>query len=61
MKTKISKREVMKEAWSLYRQFKNNKMWGLMKSSMKFGYFLKKAWAMIKERVAYYSNCHFLI
>ena len=47
MKTKISKREVMNEAWGLYR---------LGKGNMKFGYFLKKAWAMVKERVSYYSN-----
>ena len=47
MKTKISKKTVMLEAW---------KMWRMSKIKAKFSFYLKKAWRMVKERVAYYSN-----
>jgi len=56
MKTKISKRTVMIEAWGLFNDFKKKPMYGLMKNQLRFGYFLKKAWRIVKDRVAYYSN-----
>jgi len=47
MKTKISKKTVMGQAWSLYRTQK-------VKTS--FSWCLKKAWALEKERVAGWNN-----
>ena len=51
MKTKISKSEVMKEAWSLYRLFNRinritKKPFGKIIRS--FSYCLKRAWEMVK-------------
>ena len=50
MKTKVSKSEVMKEAWSLYRLLNrfNRKTRTYFKIIKSFSYCLKRAWQSVK-------------